>query len=50
MAAVKVLVARIIPTAPDSCISSSRASRGVEPWLHPYFWAVYTSVGDDRTR
>jgi len=27
-----------------------RASQQVEPWLHPYFWAVYTAVGDDRTR
>ncbi len=26
-----------------------RQSEQVEPWLHPYFWAVYTSVGDDRT-
>ncbi len=26
-----------------------RASRGVEPWLHPYFWAVYTAAGDPRT-
>ena len=26
-----------------------RKSEQVEPWLHPYFWAVYTSVGDDRT-
>ena len=20
------------------------------PWVHPYFWAVYTVAGDDRTR
>jgi CHAT domain-containing protein len=26
-----------------------RASTDVEPWLHPYFWAVYTTIGDDRT-
>jgi CHAT domain-containing protein len=26
-----------------------RASRGVEPWLHPYFWSVYTAAGDHRT-
>lgn len=26
-----------------------RASDEVEPWLHPYFWAVYTAIGDDRT-
>ena len=27
-----------------------RASGDDEPWLHPYFWAVYTVAGDDRTR
>jgi CHAT domain-containing protein len=27
-----------------------RASREPQPWLHPYFWSVYTSCGDDRTR
>jgi CHAT domain-containing protein len=26
-----------------------RASGDAEPWLHPYFWAVYTVAGDDRT-
>jgi CHAT domain-containing protein len=26
-----------------------RASNEAEPWLHPYFWAVYTVAGDDRT-
>jgi CHAT domain-containing protein len=26
-----------------------RESEEVEPWLHPYFWAVYTTIGDDRT-
>lgn len=26
-----------------------RSARTVEPWLHPYFWAVYTCAGDDRT-
>jgi CHAT domain-containing protein len=26
-----------------------RASADAEPWLHPYFWAVYTVAGDDRT-
>ena len=31
-------------------VSRLRASQQVEPWLHPYFWAVYTAVGDDRTR
>ncbi|MCA9247443.1 MAG: CHAT domain-containing protein [Planctomycetales bacterium] len=25
-----------------------RASKSAEPWLHPYFWAVYTVAGDDR--
>jgi CHAT domain-containing protein len=27
-----------------------RASDKVEPYLHPYFWAVYTAAGDERTR
>jgi CHAT domain-containing protein len=27
-----------------------KASDKVEPYLHPYFWAVYTACGDDRTR
>jgi CHAT domain-containing protein len=26
-----------------------RGSSDAEPWLHPYFWAVYTVAGDDRT-
>jgi CHAT domain-containing protein len=26
-----------------------RTSGDAEPWLHPYFWAVYTVAGDDRT-
>ncbi|NUM34504.1 MAG: CHAT domain-containing protein [Candidatus Brocadiae bacterium] len=29
-------------------ISRLRSSKGFEPWLHPYFWAVYTILGDDR--
>jgi CHAT domain-containing protein len=27
-----------------------RKTKEDEPWLHPYFWAVYTAAGDDRTR
>jgi hypothetical protein len=27
-----------------------RDTKQDEPWLHPYFWAVYTAAGDDRTR
>jgi CHAT domain-containing protein len=26
-----------------------RDSTAAEPWLHPYFWSVYTVAGDDRT-
>jgi CHAT domain-containing protein len=31
-------------------LSRLRQSSQVEPWLHPYFWAVYKTAGDDRTR
>jgi CHAT domain-containing protein len=30
-------------------VARLRASSEPEPWLHPYFWAVYTVNGDDRT-
>jgi hypothetical protein len=29
-------------------LTSLRASGKPDPWLHPYFWAVYTAAGDDR--
>ena len=31
-------------------LANLRASKSSDPWLHPYFWAVYTTAGDDRTR
>ncbi len=31
-------------------LAQLRSSAEPEPWLHPYFWAVYTVAGDDRTR
>ena len=33
-----------------SFLQKRRDSKLDEPWLHPYFWAVYTAAGDDRTR
>jgi CHAT domain-containing protein len=33
-----------------SFVRKLRDSKEDEPWLHPYFWAVYTAAGDDRTR
>lgn len=30
-------------------LSKLRASKNPEPYLHPYFWALYTVNGDDRT-
>jgi CHAT domain-containing protein len=30
-------------------LAKLRNSKEVEPWLHPYFWAMYTVTGDDRT-
>lgn len=42
-------------SAPTALAESQRAflgrlrqSKEPEPWLHPYFWAVYRYVGDDR--
>ncbi len=42
-------------SVPESLANSQRAflknlrsSKGFEPWLHPYFWAVYTISGDHR--
>jgi CHAT domain-containing protein len=44
---------RPVPTAlansQRALLNRLRTSPQVEPWLHPYFWAVYTSAGDDRT-
>lgn len=31
-------------------LTKLRASTDAEPWLHPYFWAVYQVTGDERTR
>jgi hypothetical protein len=31
-------------------LKNLRATGKDEPWLHPYFWSVYTAAGDDRTR
>jgi CHAT domain-containing protein len=31
-------------------LAGLRSSGEDEPWLHPYFWAVYTVSGDDRTK
>ena len=35
--------------AQRALLKQLRASSDVEPWLHPYFWAVFTVTGDDRT-
>ena len=29
-------------------LAQLRDSTAAEPWLHPYFWSVYTVAGDDR--
>ena len=31
-------------------LNNRRDSVKNEPYVHPYFWAVYTTAGDDRTR
>jgi CHAT domain-containing protein len=44
-------------SAPEALAASQRSflrklreSEEPEPWLHPYFWAVYKYFGDDRVR
>ena len=43
-------------SAPESLANSQREflkqrrTTDGDPWLHPYFWAVYTVAGDDRTQ
>jgi len=43
-------VAESLAEAQRSFLKKLRASREPEPWLHPYFWAVYTVAGDSRTK
>lgn len=42
-------VPRALANAQRSLLAEMRSSPNVEPWVHPYFWAVYTAIGDDRT-
>lgn len=38
-----------VAAAQRKFLARLRASGEPEPWLHPYFWAVYALVGDERT-
>ncbi|WP_406694618.1 CHAT domain-containing protein [Singulisphaera sp. Ch08] len=39
-----------LATSQRRFLKKLRTSPDPEPWIHPYFWAVYTASGDDRTR
>lgn len=39
-------VADALAGAQREFVAKLRGSKGTEPWIHPYFWAVYTTVGD----
>lgn len=39
-----------LSTSQRAFLKKLRTSADPEPWIHPYFWAVYTASGDDRTR
>jgi CHAT domain-containing protein len=41
--------AAAMANAQRTLLSTLRNSTDVEPGLHPYFWAVFTVAGDDRT-
>jgi len=41
-------VSQALSQSQRAFLTKLRASDSAEPWLHPYFWAVYTVSGDDR--
>jgi CHAT domain-containing protein len=42
--------AKALNEAQRGFLANLRKSPKNQPWLHPYFWAVFTVAGDDRTR
>ena len=44
-----VAAPRALARSQRAMLAELRRSKEVEPWIHPYFWAVYTVSGDDRT-
>ena len=42
-------VAAALAGSQRAFVAKCRQTDG-DPWLHPYFWAVYTAAGDGRTR
>ncbi len=45
-----VAVPQALAHSQRAMLADLRNSGQVEPWIHPYFWAVFTVSGDDRTR
>lgn len=42
-------VAAALANAQRRFLQEQRVTKAPNPWLHPYFWAVYTVAGDYRT-
>jgi CHAT domain-containing protein len=43
-----VPAARALKEAQKAFLDGQRAKPGDQPYIHPYFWAVYSALGDDR--
>jgi len=41
-------VATALAESQRAFVKKLRASDTAEPWLHPYFWAVFSITGDGR--
>ena len=39
---------RAVAQSQRAMLKKLREAKDAEPWLHPYFWAVYTVAGNDR--
>src|SRR5262249_30294563 len=43
-------IAEALAQSQRAFLARAKASPKPDPFIHPYFWSVYTVCGDDRTR